>query len=61
MIVIYLYEQADLMHKMLNALQALHLKPQHIGHVFNFDKMHQAIQLFQQGETVGKVVVTVGR
>lgn len=57
---IYLYEQADLMHEMLNALQVLQLKPQHIGHVFSFQEIHQAIHLFQKGETMGKVVVTVG-
>ncbi len=54
---IYLYEQTDMMHHMLNALQALQLKPQHIGHVFPFQEMHHAIHLFQKGETVGKVVV----
>jgi alcohol dehydrogenase len=56
---IYLYEQTDLMHSMLDKLQALNLKPQHIGHVFSFNEMHKAIQLFQRGETVGKVVVKV--
>jgi alcohol dehydrogenase len=55
---IYLYEQTDLMHQMLGELQALDLRPQHIGHVFPFEKMHNAIRLFQKGETVGKVVVT---
>jgi alcohol dehydrogenase len=55
---IYLYEQTDMMHKMLNELQALQLKPQHIGHIFPFHQMHDAIHLFQKGETVGKVVVT---
>lgn len=54
---IYLYEQTDLMHQMLNALQALQLEPQHIGHVYSFEEMHKAIHLFQRGETVGKVVV----
>jgi alcohol dehydrogenase len=54
---IYLYEQTDLMHDMLNALQALQLEPQHIGHVYPFEEMHKAINLFQRGETVGKVVV----
>jgi alcohol dehydrogenase len=57
---IYLYEQTDMMHEMLSALQALELKPQHIGHVFNFNEMHEAIHLFQRGETVGKVVVRTG-
>ena len=56
---IYLYEQTDMMHEMLHALQALQLKPQHVGHVFPFSAMHDAIQLFQKGETVGKVVVKV--
>jgi NADPH:quinone reductase-like Zn-dependent oxidoreductase len=56
---IYLYEQTDMMHQLLSELQALQLKPQHIGHVYTFDQMHQAIQLFQQGKTVGKVVVKV--
>ncbi|MHC2990239.1 zinc-binding dehydrogenase [Pontibacter sp. HJ8] len=54
---IYLYEQTDMMHQMLSGLQALQLKPQHIGHVFPFEEMHAAIHLFQQGKTVGKVVV----
>ena len=58
---IYLYEQTDMMHKLLGELQALNLKPQHIGHVYTFEKMHEAIYLFQQGKTVGKVVVTVNR
>ena len=56
---IYLYEQTDMMHEMLNNLQALQLKPQHIGHVYKFEEMHKAIHLFQRGETVGKVVVKV--
>lgn len=54
---IYLYEQTDMMHQLLHELQALQLKPQHIGHVFEFTEMQEAIQLFQQGKTVGKVVV----
>lgn len=56
---IYLYEQTDMMHNMLNKLQSLELKAQHIGHVFPFEEMHNAIHLFQKGETVGKVVVKV--
>ncbi|WP_162056203.1 alcohol dehydrogenase catalytic domain-containing protein [Pontibacter pamirensis] len=54
---IYLYEQTDMMLDMLSGLQALQLKPQHIGHVYDFEDMHEAIHLFQQGKTVGKVVV----
>jgi alcohol dehydrogenase len=54
---IYLYEQTDMMHQMLQGLQALQLKPQYIGHIYPFEGLHDAIHLFQQGKTVGKVVV----
>lgn len=56
---IYLYEQTDLLHQLLQKLQALQLAPQHIGHVYPFKDMHQAINLFQRGKTIGKVVVQV--
>ncbi|MFD2248022.1 alcohol dehydrogenase catalytic domain-containing protein [Pontibacter ruber] len=54
---IYLYEQTEMMHQLLQRLQALQLQPHHIGHVFAFGEMHEAIHLFQRGKTVGKVVV----
>jgi len=57
---IYLYEQTDMMHTLLSELQALELAPQHIGHVYPFAEMHEAIHLFQRGKTIGKVVVKVG-
>lgn len=56
---IWLYERAALMHGLLQELEALALKPPHVGHVFPFEKMREAILLFQSGKTVGKVVVTV--
>ena len=56
---IYLYEQTDLMHRMLAELQSLELEPQHIGYVFPFKKILEAIRLFQRGQTVGKVVVVI--
>ena len=56
---IYLYEQTDLMHQLLRELFALGLRPQHIGHIYSFDQMHEAIHMFQSGKTVGKVVVKV--
>ncbi|WP_299986497.1 zinc-binding dehydrogenase [uncultured Pontibacter sp.] len=56
---IYLYEQTDMMHELLQGLQQLRLAPQHVGHVYAFDEMHEAIRLFQQGRSVGKVVVAV--
>ncbi|MDF9798537.1 NADPH:quinone reductase-like Zn-dependent oxidoreductase [Catalinimonas alkaloidigena] len=56
---IYLYEQTDMMHEMLSGLQSLQLKPQHVGHVYNFEEMLEAIRLFQRGKSIGKVVVKV--
>lgn len=56
---IFLYEQTDMMLNMLSRLQALDLRPQHVGHVFSFDQMHEAIHLFQSGKTIGKVVVKI--
>ena len=54
---IHLYEQTSMMHQLLHKLNTLNLKPQHVGHVYAFSEMHEAIRLFQQGKTVGKVVV----
>ncbi|MDX5435956.1 MAG: zinc-binding dehydrogenase, partial [Pontibacter sp.] len=56
---IHLYEHNDMMHQLLQKLNALDLKPQYIGHTFPFAEMHDAIRLFQHGKTVGKVVITL--
>jgi len=56
---IWLYERATLMHQLLQELEALHLAPPHVGHVFSFEQLPDAVRLFQTGKTVGKVVVTV--
>ncbi len=55
---IYLYERADLMHQLLHELDGLNLAAPHVGQIFPFEKMHDAIRLFQSGKTVGKVVIT---
>ena len=56
---IWLYERVELMHQLLQEINDLHLAPPHVGHVFPFEKMHEAIRLFQSGKTVGKVEVEV--
>lgn len=55
---IWLYERAELMRRLLQEVETLHLRPPHVGHVFPFEKMREAILLFQSGNTTGKVVVT---
>ncbi len=56
---IWLYERAGLMDTLLQDLEGLKLLPPHVGHRFTFDKLPDAIRLFQTGKTMGKVVVEV--
>lgn len=56
---IWLYERAELLRSLLVALEDLTLAAPHVGHIFAFDALPEAIRLFQTGQTVGKVVVTV--
>ena len=56
---IWLYERAELMQQLLQDLSALQLAPPHVGHLFPFAQLPDAIRLFQTGKTVGKVVVGV--
>lgn len=58
---IWLYERAALMHDLLAELDQLALAPPHVGHVFPFAELPDAVRLFQTGKTVGKVVVTPER
>ncbi|NJN27584.1 MAG: zinc-binding dehydrogenase [Cyclobacteriaceae bacterium] len=54
---IYLYENAPLLHKILGELSQMDLGKPHVGHSFGFNAMKEAISLFQTGKTTGKVVV----
>ncbi len=56
---IWLYDQADLMGQLLEELQGLKLPPPYVGHTFTFEQLKDAIQLFQSGKTMGKVVVMI--
>ncbi|MFN0012937.1 MAG: zinc-binding dehydrogenase [Saprospiraceae bacterium] len=56
---IYLYERIDLLPGILQHLDSMRLAPPHVGHVFPFEKMREAITLFQGGKTRGKVVLEI--
>ena len=56
---IYLYEKADLLHEILGELDKMDLGKPHVGHQFTFEKLKEAVRLFQTGNTTGKVVVAV--
>lgn len=57
---IWLYHRVELMHQLLEELSAMNLGRPHVGHVFPFDQLKEAILLFQSGKTMGKVVVQLG-
>jgi len=56
---IYLYEKVELMQQLLQEIADLEIKKPHIGHTFKFEELIKAIELFQTGKTIGKVVVEV--
>ncbi len=56
---IWLYEQTELLDVILKEIEALNLPAPHVGHTFEFEKLQEAIRLFQTGSTIGKVVITV--
>jgi alcohol dehydrogenase len=56
---IYLYENVALLHDILGKLKKMDLGKPYVGHVFEFEKLKDAISLFQSGSTSGKVVVNV--
>ena len=54
---IYLYENAELLHRILGELSKMDLGKPVVGHTFEFAKLKDAVKLFQTGNTTGKVVV----
>lgn len=57
---IWLYDRVDLLKGMLDEIQALHLEKPYVGKVLPFERLKEAVKMFQSGGTVGKVVVKVG-
>jgi NADPH:quinone reductase-like Zn-dependent oxidoreductase len=56
---IWLYERYDLWMKLLSEIEALHLDKPYVGQVLPFEKLKDAVRVFQAGKTMGKVVVKV--
>ncbi len=56
---IWLYEHVDIMRQILSEVQKLQLKKPHVGNRFDFERLPDAIRLFQSGKTLGKVVITL--
>ncbi len=56
---IYLYEKAELLHQLLGEIRTLDIAKPHVGHTFAFADLLKAINLFQSGKTIGKVVIEI--
>lgn len=58
---IWLWEQQQRMHMLLDELQKLELPPPHVGHQFPFSDAHQALHCLRSGKSTGKVVLLVAQ
>lgn len=54
---IWLYEKAGLFHELMEEIMKLQLSPPFVGHVFPFEELPKALDLFKSGKTMGKVIV----
>ena len=56
---IWLYDRYDMWMRLLREIEALHLDKPYVGKVFPFEKLKEAVKVFQAGGTTGKVVVRI--
>ncbi len=56
---IYLWNKPGEMKRLIKIILDINLKKPHVGNIFTFDKLPDALRLFQSGKTIGKVVVKV--
>lgn len=56
---IYLWNKPGEMERLIKLILDMNLRKPHLGNIFTFDKLPDALRLFQSGKTIGKVVVKV--
>jgi len=56
---IYLWNEPDEMKRLIKIILEMNLQKPHIGNIFSFNKLPEALRLFQSGKTIGKVVIKV--
>ena len=56
---IYLWDKPEEMKRMLTNILNFNLNKPFVGNTFTFDKLLDALKLFQSGKTIGKVVVVI--
>lgn len=54
---IWLWDRVDYLSKLFEEILALKLEAPYIGKKFQFEELHQALQFFKSGFSIGKVVV----
>lgn len=54
---IWLWDQVELMKELLCDMMAVEITPPHVGHEFDFEEAHAAIDCLRSGKTIGKVVL----
>lgn len=57
---IWLWDQVELMSELLTDMMAVDIEPPYVGHEFDFNDAHEAIECLRSGNTLGKVVLNVG-
>ncbi|WMJ74234.1 zinc-binding dehydrogenase [Cytophagaceae bacterium ABcell3] len=54
---IWIYERVELMHTLLQEIMELNLDPPYIGQKFSFEELPDALRVFRDGKTTGKLIV----
>lgn len=54
---IWLYEKAGLMHELMEKISQMEIGKPHVGQVFEFPDLPDAVRSLQSGKTIGKVIV----
>jgi alcohol dehydrogenase len=56
---IHLWDRPDDLKNMSQEILKMNLKLPHIGKVYTFDDLIEALRFFQSGKTIGKVVIKI--
>ena len=56
---IYLWDRPDELNSMAIEILKMNLQKPHIGKIFSFDNLIEALRYFQTGRSIGKVVVKI--
>lgn len=55
---IWLWDKIDELKPLFGSLKSLKLRPPHVDRIYRFDQAKEAVQFFQSGKSVGKVIIS---